>query len=96
MPRRNASPWYETIDSTTWHTVADRYSVGARVQGKVISLMDYGAFVELESGIEGAHPYFGDVLDQKNSHPSKVLQVGQNVEVVVLNVDPATVVFPWD
>ena len=78
-----------------WHTVADRYSVGARVQGKVISLMDYGAFVELESGIEGLI-HISEMLDQKNSHPSKVLQVGQNVEVVVLNVDPATVVFPWD
>jgi small subunit ribosomal protein S1 len=71
-----------------WHTVADRYSVGARVQGKVISLMDYGAFVELESGIEGLIHISEMSWTRKISHPSKVLQVGQNVEVVVLNVDP--------
>jgi small subunit ribosomal protein S1 len=71
-----------------WHTVADRYSVGARVQGKVISLMDYGAFVELESGIEGLIHISEMSWTRKISHPSKVLQVGQTVEVVVLNVDP--------
>jgi len=71
-----------------WHTVADKYSVGSRVQGKVISLMDYGAFVELESGIEGLIHISEMSWTRKISHPSKLLQVGQNVEVVVLNVDP--------
>jgi small subunit ribosomal protein S1 len=71
-----------------WHTVADKYSVGSRVQGKVISLMDYGAFVELESGIEGLIHISEMSWTRKISHPSKILQVGQNVEVVVLNVDP--------
>ena len=71
-----------------WHTVADKYSVGSRVQGKVISLMDYGAFVELESGIEGLIHISEMSWTRKIAHPSKLLQVGQNVEVVVLNVDP--------
>jgi len=71
-----------------WHTVADKYSVSARVQGKVISLMDYGAFVELESGIEGLIHISEMSWTRKISHPSKILQVGQSVEVVVLNVDP--------
>jgi small subunit ribosomal protein S1 len=71
-----------------WHTVAGKYSVGARVQGHVISLMDYGAFVELESGIEGLIHISEMSWTRKISHPSKILQVGQSVEVVVLNVDP--------
>src|SRR5882724_7708390 len=70
-----------------WHTVGERYPVGARVQGKVISLMDYGAFVELESGIEGLIHISEMSWTRKVTHPSKILQVGQPVEVVVLNVD---------
>jgi small subunit ribosomal protein S1 len=71
-----------------WHTVAEKYPVGTRVQGKVISLMDYGAFVELESGIEGLIHISEMSWTKKIAHPSKILQVGQLVEVVVLNVDP--------
>jgi small subunit ribosomal protein S1 len=72
-----------------WHTVAERYPVGSRVQGKVISLMDYGAFVELESGIEGLIHISEMSWTKKVSHPSKILQVGQIIEVAILNVDPA-------
>ena len=71
-----------------WHTVAEKYPVGSRVQGKVISLMDYGAFVELESGIEGLVHISEMSWTRKIAHPSKILQVGQQLEVVVLNVDP--------
>ena len=71
-----------------WHTVAEKYPIGTRVQGKVISLMDYGAFVELESGIEGLIHISEMSWTKKIAHPSKILQVGQVVEVVVLNVDP--------
>src|SRR6266480_5807905 len=70
-----------------WHTVAEKYPLGSRVQGKVISLMDYGAFVELESGIEGLIHISEMSWTKKVAHPSKILQVGQEVEVVVLNVD---------
>ena len=70
-----------------WHTVAQKYPIGARVQGKVISIMDYGAFVELESGIEGLVHISEMSWTRKVTHPSKILQVGQQVEVVVLNVD---------
>jgi small subunit ribosomal protein S1 len=72
-----------------WLTVADKYPPGTRVQGKVISLMDYGAFVELESGIEGLIHISEMSWTKKIAHPSKILQVGQLVEVVILNVDPA-------
>src|ERR1041384_4378762 len=70
-----------------WHTVAQKYPIGARVQGKVISIMDYGAFVELESGIEGLVHISEMSWTRKVTHPSKILQVGQQVEVVVLTVD---------
>jgi small subunit ribosomal protein S1 len=72
-----------------WHTVEEKYPVGTRVQGKVISLMDYGAFVELENGIEGLIHISEMSWTKKISHPSKILQVGQTVEVAVLNVDRA-------
>ena len=71
-----------------WHTVTEKYPVGARVQGKVISLMDYGAFVELESGIEGLIHISEMSWTRKIAHPSKLLQIGQGVDVVVLNIDP--------
>jgi small subunit ribosomal protein S1 len=71
-----------------WNTVASKYPAGSRVQGKVISIMDYGAFVELESGIEGLIHISEMSWSRKIAHPSKILSVGQEVEVVVLNVDP--------
>ena len=71
-----------------WNTVASKYPAGSRVQGKVISIMDYGAFVELESGIEGLIHISEMSWSRKIAHPSKILQVGQQVDVVVLNVDP--------
>ena len=71
-----------------WQTVAEKYRIGTKVQGKVISIMDYGAFVELESGIEGLIHISEMSWTRKVTHPSKLLQVNQQVEVVVLNVDP--------
>ncbi len=71
-----------------WHSVAEKFPIGMRVQGKVISIMDYGAFVELESGIEGLIHISEMSWTRKIAHPSKILQVGQPVEVVILNVDP--------
>jgi small subunit ribosomal protein S1 len=76
------------LNPDPWHTVAEKYPVGSRVQGKVISLMDYGAFVELESGIEGLIHISEMSWTRKVAHPSKILAVGQQVEIVVLNVDP--------
>ncbi len=72
-----------------WSSVQDNYTVGVRVQGKVLNLMDYGAFVELEKGIEGLIHISEMSWIKKISHPSKVVQVGETVEVVILNVDPS-------
>ena len=72
-----------------WNSVDESYPVGLRVRGKVLSLTDYGAFVELEKGVEGLI-HVSEMSWTKNvPHPSKVLQVGEVVEVAVLNVDAA-------
>ena len=60
-----------------WLTVAEKYPVGTRVKGKVMSLTDYGAFVELELGVEGLVHVSEMSWTQKIKHPSKVVAVGQ-------------------
>lgn len=70
-----------------WTTVAERYPVGSRVRGKVVSLTDYGAFVELERGIEGLLHVSEMSWTKRVSHPSKVVAVEDEVEVVVLDLD---------
>jgi small subunit ribosomal protein S1 len=72
-----------------WASVAERYPVGARVHGKVVSLADYGAFVELEPGIEGLVHVSEMSWTKRVTHPSKVLEVSQEVDVMVLDVDTA-------
>jgi small subunit ribosomal protein S1 len=70
-----------------WTSVREKYAIGSRVRGRVVSLVDYGAFVELESGIEGLIHVSEMSWSKRFPHPSKVLQVGEEVEVVVLNID---------
>jgi small subunit ribosomal protein S1 len=72
-----------------WTTAMDRYPVGARVSGKVVSLTDYGAFVELEAGVEGLIHVSEMSWSKRVKHPSKILNVGDTVEAMVLGVDPA-------
>jgi small subunit ribosomal protein S1 len=71
-----------------WGSVREKYPVGARIQGRVVSLTDYGAFVELEKGVEGLIHVSEMSWTKKTLHPSKILEVDQTVEVLVLNVDP--------
>ena len=72
-----------------WLSVTEKYPVGTRVHGKVTSLADYGAFVELERGVEGLVHVSEMSWTQRIKHPSKVMAVGDNVEAQVLSVDPA-------
>ena len=72
-----------------WATVQDRYPVGARMDGKVVSLTDYGAFVELEPGVEGLIHVSEMSWSKRVKHPSKILNVGDAVDAMVLGVDPA-------
>ncbi len=71
-----------------WNDVADRYPVGARVEGKVVSLTDYGAFIELEPGVEGLIHVSEMSWSKRVKHPSKILNQGDTVEAMVLGVDP--------
>ena len=70
-----------------WNDVADRYPVGARVRGKVVSLTDYGAFIELEPGVEGLIDVSEMSWSKRVKHPSKILNQGDMVEAMVLGVD---------
>jgi len=71
-----------------WSTALERYPVGSRVSGKVVSLTDYGAFIELEEGVEGLIHVSEMSWTRKIRHPSKVVSVGDAVEAVVLDIKP--------
>lgn len=72
-----------------WENVEQKYPVGKVLRGKVISLTDYGAFVELEKGVEGLIHISEMSWSQNVKHPSKILSMGQEVEAMVLSVDKA-------
>ncbi|MSM41214.1 MAG: 30S ribosomal protein S1 [Geobacter sp.] len=71
-----------------WITVNDRYQVGSIVEGKVVSLTEYGAFVALEDGVEGLIHVSEMSWTRRVRHPSEILTVGETVQAVVLGVDP--------
>ena len=70
-----------------WQNIAEKYTVGTRVQGKVVSITNYGAFVELEPGIEGL-VHISEMSWTRNvRHPSKIVSIGETIDAVVLKVD---------
>jgi small subunit ribosomal protein S1 len=71
-----------------WGSVKERYPAGLRIQGKAVSTTDYGVFVELEEGVEGLVHISEMSWSKKMKHPSKVVRVGDQVDVVVLDCDP--------
>jgi small subunit ribosomal protein S1 len=71
-----------------WEKVPKKYSGGSRVKGKVVNVTDYGVFVELEEGVEGLVHISELTWSKKMKHPSKVVRVGDEVEVMVLDCDP--------
>src|SRR5262247_525917 len=79
---------HKQLMNDPWSNVIDRYPVGARMSGKVVSLTDYGAFVELEPGVEGLIHVSEMSWSKRVKHPSKILNVGDTVEAMVLGVDP--------
>ena len=86
--RERISLGMKQITPDPWESVAERYPVDSKITGKVVGLTDYGAFVELEKGVEGLIHVSEMSWAKKLSHPSKVVQVGETVEAMVLNVDP--------
>ena len=81
---------YKQKSSDPWAVVDDRYPVGAKVQGRVVSLTNYGAFVELEPGVEGLVHVSEMSWTRRVRHPSKLVNVGDTVDVMVLDVNKAT------
>ena len=79
---------HKQLTADPWSDVVDRYPVTARVHGKVVSLTDYGAFIELEPGVEGLIHVSEMSWSKRVKHPSKILNVGDEVEAMVLGVDP--------
>ena len=79
---------YKQLHDDPWTSVTDRYQVGQRVNGKVVSLTDYGAFVELEPGVEGLIHVSEMSWSKRVKHPSKLVNVSDSVESMVLGVDP--------
>jgi small subunit ribosomal protein S1 len=75
------------VTANPWDDVEYKYPVGVKVKGKVVSLKDYGAFVELEDGVEGLIHVSEMSWTERVKHPSKVLNVGDEVECKVLEVD---------
>jgi small subunit ribosomal protein S1 len=70
-----------------WAEIEQRYQVGQKVTGKVVSMTDYGAFIELEKGIEGLIHVSEMSWTQHIKHPSQLLSMGQDVEAMILNID---------
>ncbi len=75
------------LSADPWEHAAERYPAGTRAVGKVVSLIDYGAFVELEEGIEGLIHISEMSWTRRVKHPSRVVNIGDQIEVVVLNLD---------
>src|SRR6476661_552544 len=86
--RERISLGLKQLQSYPWKDVAEKYPVGTRVQGKVVSITNYGAFIELEPGIEGL-VHISEMSWTRNvRHPSKLVSIGEAIEAVVLKVDP--------
>jgi len=77
------------LQSDPWDGVEAKYPVGAKFTGRITNITDYGAFVELEPGVEGLVHVSEMSWTKKNVHPGKIVSTSQEVEVVVLDVDPS-------
>src|ERR1043166_7358936 len=86
--RERVSLGYKQLLPDPWSSVDERFPVGARVPGKIASVADYGAFVELENGVEGLVHVSEMSWSKRVKHPSKLVNPGDDVEVEVLSVDP--------
>lgn len=85
--KKRVSLGLKQLGEDPWANIARRYPVGTRLFGKVTNLADYGCFVEIENGIEGLVHMSEMDWTNKNIHPAKVVQIGDEVEVMVLDID---------
>jgi len=85
--RNRVSLGLKQLGTDPWADITARYPVGTRLTGKVTNITDYGCFVEIEEGVEGLVHVSEMDWTNKNIHPSKVVQLGMDVEVLVLDID---------
>ncbi len=85
--RQRVSLGIKQLGDDPWHDLGRRYPPGSRIFGKVTNIADYGCFVEIEEGVEGLVHVSEMDWTNKNVNPSKVVQVGEEVEVMVLDID---------
>jgi small subunit ribosomal protein S1 len=88
LEKERVSLGKKQLTKDPWITASEKFPVGSRIIGRVVSLTDYGAFVELEEGIEGLIHVSEMSWTRKIRHPSKVISVGEEVEAVVLDIRP--------
>ena len=84
---KRVSLGYKQRTPDPWLKAEEKYSVGSRVRGKVVSLTDYGAFIELEEGIEGLIHISEMSWNKRVKHPSRIVSIGDTVEAVVLHIN---------
>jgi small subunit ribosomal protein S1 len=87
--KQRVSLGLKQMSKDPWIDAAERYPAGGKYKGKVVGVVDYGAFVELEPGIEGLVHVTEMSWAKKPTHPSKVVKVGEEVDVVVLDIKPS-------
>jgi small subunit ribosomal protein S1 len=87
--KQRVSLGFKQLTPDPWLDATERYPVGAHVHGRVLSVTDYGAFVELEQGIEGLVHLSEMTWSKRLKHPSKLVKPGDEVETVVLSVNPS-------
>lgn len=85
--RKRISLGMKQLTAHPWEQIGEKYEPGTKVTGKVVSLTDYGAFIEIEKGVEGLIHISEMSWTQHVKHPSQVVSLGQQVQAVVLNID---------
>src|SRR6185295_14871741 len=86
MENRRISLGLKQTEPDPWSTLAERYAIGSVIAGRVRNLTDFGAFIEVEEGIDGL-VHVSDISARRIKHPSEVLKKGERVDAVILNID---------
>jgi len=87
--KQRVSLGLKQLSPDPWVNAAEKYPAGGKVHGKIVGVVDYGVFVELEQGIEGLVHVSEMSWNKKVTHPSKLVKVGEEVDVVVLDIKPS-------
>ncbi len=86
--KQRVSLGFKQLTPDPWLDATDRYPIGAQVRGRILSVTDYGAFVELEQGIEGLVHVSEMTWSKRMKHPSKMVKPGDEVDTIILSVNP--------